>query len=103
MSNLNVLNPFGIMRAFASGSEPPCQKLTMETIDVNNNKSTATNYVTLVDIQNMDSCSFANRKNPVTEESCKETFQSMDESIDPIYYVSLSLISLYMLFKYMKQ
>ena len=25
MGNLNVLNPFGIMRSFLSGSNPPCQ------------------------------------------------------------------------------
>lgn len=39
MGNLNVLNPFGIMRAFLAGSTPPCQPLTMETISVNNAKS----------------------------------------------------------------
>jgi hypothetical protein len=39
MGDLSVLNPFTIMQSFLSGSTPPCQKLTMETIDNNNNKS----------------------------------------------------------------
>ena len=52
MSDLNVLNPFAIMRSFLSGSNPPCQQLTMQTIDNNNVKSSETNYVTLTDIAN---------------------------------------------------
>ena len=39
MGNLNVLNPFAIMQSFLSGATPPCQELTLETIDINNNKS----------------------------------------------------------------
>ena len=38
LGNLNVLNPYAIMQSFLSGSTPPCQELTMETIDINNNK-----------------------------------------------------------------
>lgn len=62
MGNLNVLNPFAIMRAFMSGSTPPCQELTMQTIDVNNNQSSETHYVTLADIGSMDPCTFSNGK-----------------------------------------
>jgi hypothetical protein len=47
----------------------------METIDINNNKSTETNYVTLVDIGNIDPCTFPDAKNPVTGTSCRETFK----------------------------
>ena len=76
MGNLNVLNPFAILRAFASGSTPPCQEITMQTIDVNNNSSSETHYVTLADIQNTDPCSFPGGLNPVTQARCKETFQT---------------------------
>jgi hypothetical protein len=62
MSNLNALNPFAIMQSFLSGATPPCQNLTMEVIDVNNNKSSEMHYVTLTDIQNMDACNFSDKK-----------------------------------------
>jgi hypothetical protein len=107
MGNLNVLNPFALMRAFMSGSTPPCQKITMETIDVNNNKSSETHYVTLTDVINMDPCSFPNNKNPITKQKCRETFQSgMEMSSDPIdqlYFISLTIISIYILYCIMEK
>jgi hypothetical protein len=109
LSNLNVLNPFVIMQSFLSGSTPPCQELTMETIDINNNKSSETHFVTLVDIQNMDACSFSDKKNPVTGSTCKETFTGYneiklpDDSISEIYFVSLTCVGLYILYKFMEK
>ena len=58
MSNLNVLNPASLLRAFTTGPTPPCQKITMETINSDNIKSNETNYVALIDIQSIDPCSF---------------------------------------------
>lgn len=113
MSNLNVLNPFGIMQAFLSGSTPPCQEITMQTIDVNNNKSSETHYVTLTDIKNMDPCLFPNRKNPITGAGCRETFQTniaseaspimSEEPIDQIYFACLAAIGIYILYKIMEK
>ena len=76
MGNLNVLNPFGIMRAFLSGSNPPCQEITMQTVDVNNNRSSETHYLTLTDISNMVPCSFSDPRNPLNGETCRETFKT---------------------------
>ena len=113
MGNLNVLNPFAIMRAFMSGSNPPCQEITMQTIDVNNNASSETNYVTLTDIQSMDPCTFSNGKNPVTGASCQETFQTgvgkdampvmSDDPLDQLYFASLGLIGIYILYRFMEK
>lgn len=114
MGNLNVLNPFTIMQAFLSGSTPPCQEITMETIDAHNNKSSETHYVTTVDIKNMDPCTFSNGKNPVSNKQCKETFQNKNnknnETIslpnDPLaqlYFFSLAFIGIYILFKFMEK
>ena len=113
MGNLNVLNPFAIMRAFMSGSTPPCQEVTMQTIDVNNNKSSETHYVTLVDVENMDPCTFPNNKNPVTGAKCVETFKSgiatdaghimSDDPIDQLYFASLGIIGIYILYNFMKK
>jgi len=109
MGNLNVLNPFAIMRAFLSGSTPPCQQITMETIDINNNKSSETHFVTLIDIQNMDPCSFSNQKNPITGSTCKQAFKGYDDmklpddTITQIYFVSLTGVALYILYKFMEK
>jgi hypothetical protein len=111
MGNLNVLNPFAIMRAFLSGSTPPCQEITMQTIDVNNNKSSESHYVTLADIQSMDPCVFQNGKNPATGASCRETFKTgvaanaspamSDDPIDQVYFASLAGLGVYILYRIM--
>jgi hypothetical protein len=113
MGNLNVLNPFAIMRAFMSGSTPPCQQITMQTIDVNNNKSSETHYVTLADIGNMDPCSFPKKNNPVNGAKCKETFQSSisdnaspvmsDDITDQIYFASLASLGVFILYRIMEK
>ena len=71
MGNLDVLNPYSIMSAFLSGSNPPCQQITMQVIDASNNKSSETHYVTTVDIKNTNACSFPNGRNPLTGYTCK--------------------------------
>jgi hypothetical protein len=110
MGNLNVLNPFAIMQAFLSGSTPSCQEITMETVDINNNTSSETHYVTTVDIKNMDPCSFQNGSNPVNNKKCKESFNTDTDNetdslpTDPIvqlYFLGLAFIGLYLLSKLM--
>jgi hypothetical protein len=113
MGNLNVLNPFAIMRAFLSGSTPPCQQITMQTIDVNNNKSSESHYVTLSDIQSMDPCIFQNGKNPATGDKCRETFKTgvaansspamSDDPIDQVYFASLAGLGVYILYRMMEK
>ncbi len=113
MGNLNVLNPFAIMSAFMSGSTPPCQKLTMQTIDINNNKSSETHYVTLADISNMNPCSFPKKKNPITGVKCTEAFQGSiaddaspvmsDDIMDQIYFASLAGLGVFILYRIMEK
>jgi hypothetical protein len=120
MSDLNVLNPFALLSAFMVGSSPPCQELTMQTISVDNVKSNESHFVTLVDIQNMDPCSFQDRKNPLTAKKCQETFvnnsnsnnnsnnnSNSNENIYTLpqdswtqfYYFCLMLLAIYVLYK----
>ena len=116
ISNLNAFNPMEMFQAFLSGSKPDCQELTMETIDIYNNKSTETHFVTLVDIKNMDPCSFSNKKNPLTGASCKETFANIndyddyeygyvkeDDLLVQLYLASVGLLGVYILYKIMKK
>jgi hypothetical protein len=114
MGNLGVINPFAILQSFLSGSTPPCQELTMETIDTNNNKSSETHYVTLVDIKNMDPCSFSDKKNPITNNKCKETFYSggaynseeipfPDDPFVQAYFAGLGCVGIYILYRLMEK
>ena len=110
MGNLNVLNPFAIMRSFLSGSTPPCQPLTMQTISVDNARSSETHYVTLADISNMDPCSFPDKKNPVNGKNCRETFQNIENEVlmpdDPLaqlYFASLGVLGLLILYRIMEK
>jgi hypothetical protein len=107
MGNLDVLNPFAIMKSFLSGATPDCQELTMETIDVNNNKSSETHYVTTVDIKNMDPCTFPNKKNTISKENCREAFEPNiilpQDSITQIYFGGLTIVAVFIFIKLMEK
>lgn len=112
MGNLNVLNPFAILQSFLSGATPPCQELTMQTIDINNNRSSETHFVTVTDIQNTNPCSFPNGRNPITGVKCSEGFSTgvsadaglidmPDDPLAQVYFASLGLIGVYILYRFM--
>jgi len=114
ISDLNVLNPFAILQSFLSGATPDCASVRLETVNSNNNSGTETHYVSLVDLKNMDPCSFLDRKNPFTDppSSCRETFSSMNSKLEPalylpddpivqIYYGILGALGVYILYRLM--
>ena len=113
ISNLNALNPMEIFQAFLSGSKPDCQELAMETIDIYNNRSTESHFVTLIDIKNMDPCTFKDKKNPITNVQCRETFSNMlnnecymcykipDDPLAQMYFASLGALGIYILYNIM--
>jgi len=110
ISNLNAFNPMEMFQAFLAGSKPDCQEITMETIDVYNNRSTESHFVTLVDIKNMDPCIFKDKKNPLTGVACKETFSNLnaeelfssyripDDPIVKLYFASLGVLGIYIMY-----
>ena len=111
MGNLNALNPFAILQSFMSGATPPCQEITMQTINVNNTKSSETHFVTVTDIKNINPCSFPNNTNPVTKAKCKEAFQSAnaapvempDDITAQLYFAGLAFVSLYIFHRFMEK
>lgn len=113
ISNLNAFNPMLMFQAFLAGSKPDCQEIKMETIDIYNNRSTESHYVTLVDIKNMDPCTFKDKKNPVTKAKCRETFSNIEECYtcfkipdDPIvkmYVASLGVLGIYIIYRLMSK
>ena len=112
ISNLNSFNPMEMFQAFLSGSKPDCQELKMETIDIYNNKSTESHFVTLVDIQNMEPCIFPDKKNPITGAKCSETFSNLNQNnnqcytcykipkdpLSQMYFASLGALGVYILY-----
>lgn len=112
ISNLNAFNPMEMFQSFLAGSKPDCQELKMETIDIYNNKSTESHFVTLIDIQNMDPCVFSDKNNPVTGNKCRETFTNLNENnnqcytcykipndpISQVYFASLGALGVYILY-----
>ena len=115
ISNLNAFNPMTMFQSFLSGSKPDCQELTMETIDIYNNKSTESHFVTLIDIKNMDPCIFSDRKNLISGEQCKESFSNYklddnqcytcykipNDHFSQLYFASLGVLGIYILYKIM--
>lgn len=124
IEQLNNFNPVTIFKSFMAGANPPCQELTMQVIDQNNNVSTETNYVTVADITAMDPCIFPGKKpvNPITKQVCKETFVNMDNAMPTVssnsfvkdyapisdteanidsqmYFISVGILGIYIAFK----
>jgi len=120
MSDLNTLNPYSIMQAFLAGSNPKCQEIKMEVIKNNNQSSNESHYVTVVDIQNMDPCSFPDGKNPITKKGCQQSMSNMNlqeinteynhssniipnDIIIQFYFLGLTIIGIYVLYKIMNK
>jgi hypothetical protein len=114
IENLNALNPNAVFRAFRDGATPPCQQITMETIDNKNNRRQETQYVTLSDIRAMDPCWFDrttyNRTNPVTKRKCRETFETLnpapvmsDDPLDQLYFAGLAGVGIYVFYRIMEK
>jgi hypothetical protein len=120
ISNLNAFNPMGLMRSFLARPTPDCQEITMQTIDIYNNKSTESHFVSIADIKGMDPCAFLDRKNPITGNTCRETFVNMKNQLntdayeridnhfkipdDPIakaYFASLGFFGIYLMYRLM--
>ena len=113
VTGLEVLNPFAIMGAFTSGSEPPCMQITMETIDTNSNHGQETHYVTLADLNEMSSSSFPNGQKPTPPTSSSNTVEGFhnyhdidnsgvnmpDDMIIQFYFACLAGVGLYLLYK----
>lgn len=114
LTNLNVLNPSGLMNAFSTSTTPSCMPVKLQTISNKNVVGSGTNYIATMDIEDMDPCLFPNKINPVTKAKCKEGFfPNMQKSIasdaesimlpdDPLvqlYYAGLSALGIYILYR----
>ena len=115
MSQLNNFDPSTIINAFTEGATPDCIPISLQTVDLNNSTSMGTNYVTTVDLGNMDPCDFPNGRNIVTNQQCRQAFTNMGKGsgnnkneysyinkydyINNLYLLSLSTIALYIIYR----
>ena len=116
LGNLNALNPMLIFQAFVSGSQPECQEVSLETVNVNNERGTETQFVTTTDIGNINPCNFTSNKNQVTGKVCRESFTNLNlntsyaknknvprDILVQLFYASLGVLGIYILLSMMKR
>jgi hypothetical protein len=79
LSNVSRINPFQMLQSFMIGKMPECQMIAMETINNSDMSNYSTGYVLTNDIKNMNACWFPYRTNPVTGQTCNETFTTLGD------------------------
>ena len=104
-----------IFQAFVSGSQPECQEVSLETVNVNNERGTETQFVTTTDIGNINPCNFTSNKNPVTGKVCRESFTNLNmntydnkrktprDILVQLFYASIGILGIYILLSMMKR
>ena len=71
MGNLGALNPVPLFNAFTDGTYPDCAQITLQTVDKNNNKNSENRHLALMDMVEMNPCSFPNKVNPASGIRCR--------------------------------
>jgi hypothetical protein len=98
LEKLGDLDPISMMVAFSSnGAYPKCTSLTMDTIDLSNKKGKDTKFVADGDITQIDPCLFPDKKNPITNEKCRETFANIDNNLD-IVNIIVGIVLIFFIF-----
>lgn len=105
--------PIGLFGAFLGPNPQKCRTVKLKTRDNNNNTSNEDGILTENDIRRLSACNFSNNKNPITNKTCRSGFTLMydndDENVDlskipddfivKFFYGSISVLSLYILYK----
>ena len=103
MANITITNPEDIYNAFQQYGGIPCEQVTLDTIDENNNKSSETQYVSTLDLEAMDPCWFPDNKNPVTNQGCQDAFKPMvkvpNDPLIKIFFAMIGCLLLYMIYR----
>lgn len=94
IENITYINPIKLFTAFSQGTS--CQQITMETRDIKNATSTESRYVLNDDISSYNPCWFQNKKNPVTNETCREGM-TMPNKSTRLYMVGVGIVGIYIL------
>lgn len=106
MNKLNDLNPETLVKAFSTGYNPDCKKITLQTIDTNNNIGSESHYVALVDIKNQHLEGFMNTNvslNPERYNSNNVDFILPDDPVIQLYFAGISGLVIYFLYRIMQK
>jgi len=79
LGNLGALNPVQLFNGFTAGTYPDCAKITLETVDNNNAKSSETRHIAMIDMVQLNPCGFPGRYNPASGKSCQNRSEGFDE------------------------
>ena len=94
LGNIAYIDPTKLFTAFTDSTD--CQKITMETRDVSNNITRESRYVTNDDIADYNPCWFPERRNPVTNVTCKEGMTNKPEVT--LYFAGLGGLGIYVMY-----
>jgi hypothetical protein len=80
LGNLGALNPVQLFNGFTAGTYPDCAKITLETVNNDNAKGKETHHIAMIDMVQLNPCSFPNRYNPASGKSCQtpEAFNDLN-------------------------
>jgi hypothetical protein len=100
LGNMAYINPLKLFSAFSQSSS--CQKITMETKDISNNTMQESKYVLDDDIAGYSACWFPNRRNPVTNQGCREAMtipsSTPDDLLFHTYVLGMGLLGVYIMY-----
>jgi len=99
------LNPFSVFEPFLSNDLSNSQKITIETVDLNNNNSSESHYLTLANVNN---------DNIFSDKKYKESFASYNlteneefpfpvDLFDQLYFAGLGGLGIYILYRFMEK
>jgi len=71
LGNLGALNPVQLFNGFTAGTYPDCAQVTLQTVDNNNAKGSETRYIAMIDMAQLNPCSFPSGYNPASGKSCQ--------------------------------
>jgi hypothetical protein len=87
LGNLGALNPAQLFNGFTAGTYPDCAKVTLQTVDNNNAKSMETKYIAMIDMAQLNPCSFPRGYNPASGKSCQgaqDGFHELNPSVSGV-------------------
>ena len=97
LGNLGALSPVQLFNGFTAGTYPDCAEITLQTVDNDNVRRSATHHVALVEMVEMNPCQFPDKVNPASGKSCRnsgEGFNAMgdnkEKKVDIYTYSSVS-------------
>lgn len=79
LGNLGALNPVQLFNGFTAGTYPDCAKITLETVNNENAKSSETRHIAMIDMVQLNPCGFPGRYNPASGKSCQNRSEGFDE------------------------